>query len=588
MRWTTAVTVLSLVVLVTLAIRGVDHLDGETDWHQRARDRLYLGVPWGTLVVVGIVLFVYFVVQDGLTEPTDPVSIPYRAWSYRYPLGMVTAPFAHASLGHLLGNLTGALVLAPIAEYAWGHYPGHSTDGSASIRADPRVRAVVVFPLGVCLVALATSVLAVGPVIGFSGVVFAFAGFAMVSYPIHTVVASLGAHGALLTVIRAMRSPVTVAGVDAAPPAPPGWATIAIQAHALGFLAGVLLALAVSSRARGRPRPGRFWIAVVLFAFGKSMWAIYWYGAEGRYVLFRAPGVALVLVLSIVVTLAVTDSERPLIGDTTVTGTDRDRATPERTGYTHRVRRIFDVGRRAVRSTAISAGFAGRIDSLPRRETATVALVVVLALVSGPALALNAVSPAPSDTQPALSVDGYGVTYDESVEHELVSVVPVDAYGSTESVTVSGVIVWSTERSLWTNAVSANRLAHSGSASVELGAPGWRRTVSVERTGWDVVGNESTYQVWLDSPSADRSLAFESPPRRSSVAVDGVSMTLASVDGTFVLHMAGENESSETVPVPAADDRSTNGDITLVHEDDRLVAVSDGTRAVVAIREYDE
>ncbi len=55
----------------------------------------------------------YLFVQDGVTDLYDPVTIPYRAWSYFYPLGIVTSSFSHASFGHLLGNLIAAAVVAP-------------------------------------------------------------------------------------------------------------------------------------------------------------------------------------------------------------------------------------------------------------------------------------------------------------------------------------------------------------------------------------------------------------------------------------------------------------------------------------------
>ncbi|PSQ44187.1 hypothetical protein BRD17_04655 [Halobacteriales archaeon SW_7_68_16] len=89
----------------------------------RLRARLLLGLPVGTLLVVGFVLAVYLFVQDGLADTADPLVIPFRAWSYVYPLGVLTSAFAHDGPGHLTGNLLGTLVYGSLAEYAWGHVP---------------------------------------------------------------------------------------------------------------------------------------------------------------------------------------------------------------------------------------------------------------------------------------------------------------------------------------------------------------------------------------------------------------------------------------------------------------------------------
>jgi len=42
-------------------------------------DRFLAGVPWGTLLVSGLLLAVYYLVQDGLTDPTNPVVLPFQA-----------------------------------------------------------------------------------------------------------------------------------------------------------------------------------------------------------------------------------------------------------------------------------------------------------------------------------------------------------------------------------------------------------------------------------------------------------------------------------------------------------------------------
>jgi len=74
------------------------------------------------------------------------------------------------------------------------------------------------------------------------------------------------------------------------------------------------------------------------------------------------------------------------------------------------------------------------------------------------------------------------------------------------------VIVASDRREIWLEAVSAQRLAFTSEETVYVGGPGWREAVHVERTGWEPVGNDAVYQVWLWEDGTDRQLAHESMP----------------------------------------------------------------------------
>ena len=99
-------------------------------WGRTIRRRLVLGVPWGTLLVVGFVLCVYLFLQGGWDHWYNPVVIPFRAWSYLAPLGVAVSGFAHSGSGHLLGNLCGTLAVAPLVEYA-------DLDGALLLAEDP-------------------------------------------------------------------------------------------------------------------------------------------------------------------------------------------------------------------------------------------------------------------------------------------------------------------------------------------------------------------------------------------------------------------------------------------------------------------
>jgi hypothetical protein len=132
--------VLAVGILVSLATLFALARPGGR-WGELARKRLVLGVPWGTLVVVAFVAAFYLFAQDGLTNPHNPVVVPFRAWGYFYPTGMLTAGFAHSGLGHVTGNLLGTLVFGSLAEYAWSHFPRKRGSSSfAALRCNPFAR----------------------------------------------------------------------------------------------------------------------------------------------------------------------------------------------------------------------------------------------------------------------------------------------------------------------------------------------------------------------------------------------------------------------------------------------------------------
>ena len=604
---TVVVPILTVAVLVG-SVAVVGRLDRPRPrLRDRVRSRLVMGVPWGSLVVIGLVLCIYLFVQDGITAFDDPVTIPYRAYSYFYPLGIATASFSHVGPNHLVGNLAGAAVVAPIAEYAWGHYPDDETDESegglvASVRTDPWLRALVVFPLAVVAIALVTSLFALGPVIGFSGVVFAFGGFALVHYPIVTVVGILGVQGAVLTVYRALLDPVFVYVAQPSPPSAPSWAGIAIQGHALGFFVGLVLGIALLRRRGHRPDAVRIWIAVLLYGFAKGLWQIYWFGAEDTYLLFRGPGVLLVVVLALVITVAVAGSDRSVVPprvERTLTRSGRpasgalDRAldlargaslkststSPERAG---RLERITDL--------ASGSRGSSRLPSPGRRRTATALVVVVLAVLAGMAVPFNLFvleDAASSDT--AVEIEDYTIQYAEGVENELVSPVQVGPLAEAVAIESSGVIVASDQRQLWLEAVSANRLAFSGEESVVVGGPGWRETVHVERSGWEPVGNDTVYQVSIGPAGEDGQLAHESPPSRADVRIDDRNVTVTSEDGTFRLEVESTTTGAlETTTIPEPGESTTAGGLAFERSGDTIYAVSNGTEVAVASAEtYD-
>ncbi|WP_306058071.1 rhomboid family intramembrane serine protease [Natronococcus wangiae] len=598
-----AAAVAGLVVVALLGSAAIVRRLHRPDrpWAGIARARLVMGVPWGSLVVIVAVCVVYLFVQDGITDPSNPVAVPYRAWSYFYPLGMLTASFSHVGPTHLVGNVLGAAVAAPIAEYAWGHYPDdREAEAAESWRTDPWVRALVGFPLTVFAVGLVTSLFALGPVIGFSGLVFAFAGFAIVHYPIVTLVGVLGVQGALLTIFRALQRPINVYVAEPSPPGPPTWATIAIQGHALGFFIGVVLGIALLRRRGTRPDPLHLWIAVLLFGFAKSLWAIYWFGGDDTFVLFRGPGVVVVAVLAIVITLAATGSERPIVprrfrkrirasearsSDGSSPGTRPLEMVDGRSGRADanpRLERIVEIARGARTSEPTP--------ELSRRRAAFLIVLVVTAVLAGLAVPANLllVEDDPS-SETHVDIQGYTVEYAENVENELVSPVAVGPFDDAVSLESSGVIVRSDQRQIWLEAVTSRRLEFTGEETVHLGGPGWREAVHVERTGWEPVGNETVYQVWIEGGGEDRQLAHESGDSRADVRIDDRSVTVASDDGEFVLEVAEVGgDDAATAPIPGEGRSTDAGGLAFERDDGTIYAVSNGTEVAVATEEtYD-
>jgi len=494
-------------------------VDRPSELGARLRERFVLGVPWGTLVSAAFVLGVYLVVQGGLRNWYTPVTIPFRAWSYFYPLGMVTAAFSHNGANHLLGNLVGTLTLAPLAEYAWGHFPrNRGAQTFSSVRTNPYVRGFVAFPAAVLVVGLLSSVFAIGPVIGFSGVVFAFAGVALVNYPLGTVVALIGGD-AIRLVYNALRTPILTASGRPAYISP-WWADIAIQGHALGLLIGVLVGVAiVRSGGGGRPSARRLWLGAFLVAVEQSLWAVYWFRGGDTFVLYRAAGVVLVAGLAVVVVLAVAASDDPLFE--------------------------WDLGvdTGVVRNWQVAAGV----------------LLLSTAAIAGPAVPANLFT-ADSAELPGdeWTVRDYEVTYAENVRNGMVSVVEVDAFGETTAVNTSGVIVRSETRGIWTTAVPKGRLAFDGRIPVRVGGVGWRETVYAQRDGWAVLGGGTAYRVGLDDGESGR-VVYTSGPVTAGPTLDGRNVTVEPTPEAYRLRVTRGNGSvNRTATLPA-----NNGSVTI-------------------------
>ncbi|MFP9059499.1 rhomboid family intramembrane serine protease [Natrialbaceae archaeon A-chndr2] len=640
--------------------------------------RLLYGVPWGTLVTVAVVVAFYLFAQGGLRNWNDPLIYPYVTWSYFYPTGVLTAGIAHGSVAHILSNMSATLVLAPIAEYAWGHFsprddadgendeetgrssdegvgtgtiddsmagsetgrPPLRTDGAgdeaeadrggadegvtgvdggtgargADILQRPWIRALVVFPGALLGMALLTSTFSMGPGLGFSGAVFAIAGFALVTYPLATVV-GVAASAALSTVLTALNTPIVRAGIETGPPSPPGWAGIGFQAHMLGFLLGVLLAIGLlavrTDRQQPRPSAGRLFGATVLFGLAQSLWLLAFPGGEDTFVLYRGAGVVLVFLLAIGITLAVTGSTRPL---------PRIFSSASRVPSRRQVGTFWLVFLGLVFAGTVVGAFASETPVAPvagvagffvflfgvpavvavfpdrlrpgsgpvtRRQTVTVCLLVFTVLVAAPSLPLS-LGVVDDGTVPPGEVRAgdYAVSYAENATS---GQTPAVDFGDDElfSSQQSGVIVVSEDRQLWTVAVREEVLAHEGNDTVHVGGFGWRETIAVDRHGWNVVGNDTAYVVDLEL-DGETTRSFASDPSTVNVRLDGHELTV--VPGEDILiQVTRDGETVGEAAIPSVGDRVSVGPLEIRTETvdgDVRVVVDDGeTQVQVAERE---
>jgi membrane associated rhomboid family serine protease len=181
----------------------------------RLRHRVPSGSP--TLDTLGLVWLV-FVVQAlvGLVTPVTGVPLAATPPPWRDPWTLATAVYAHASLGHLLANSLGLLLVGPLVERTAGRLRFHA------------------FFLGTGVVAAAVDLLVgVTGVVGASGAVFGLLGYLLAGNPVSRRLLdrlALPARGQVL-LLAAVAGVVTLVGAG------PG---IALLAHFTGLLVGLL------------------------------------------------------------------------------------------------------------------------------------------------------------------------------------------------------------------------------------------------------------------------------------------------------------------------------------------------------------
>ena len=512
-------------------------------WTRILRERLYLGVPWGTLVAVIAVAAFYLFVQDGLTNPRNPVELPFRAYSYFYPLGMLTSGFAHSGLGHVTSNLLATLVFGSLAEYAWSHHPQGRIDRVRRL-STPLAR-IIAWIVAIGLVGISTSVFGLGPVIGFSGVLFAFVGFALVRYPIATIVAALSTR-IVTQLYSAIRTP-EIQQTASETFSQPWWSGIAVQGHALGLLIGATLGIALLYLRDVRPKPAHVWLAALAFAVDRGLWAIYLPEGSETFRLFRALGMAAVFVLAAVLTSGVAATVRDLVSSPRVELSQRE--------------------------------FAFGIVMVSLFAVAFVAVPLNVYTVDDPGTGLGDADP--------VEIEDYTVFYAEDIENQFIPAISLLGAENRTGVGVesSGLIVVSERRNIWWEEVSERRLASRGAATVRLGGLTWNEDVRVNRTTWNVAGGNSTYHVRLGRASVDdRPVVFRAEPAETDVIIDGRNVSIRPLEDRFEVTVSRDNETIGAAPIPRDNETVAAGGLTFVRQERSLFAERGETRVRIAQR----
>jgi membrane associated rhomboid family serine protease len=596
------------VLAVVLSVLAVRWLDRRRDWGLRRRERLVLGVPWGTLLIAGIVLAIYLFVQGGLENWYRPVVIPFRSWSYFYPLGILASGFTHSGAGHVTGNLVGTLVFGAIAEYAWGHFPrDRGVTAGSSLRTNPYARALLLYPAGVMGVGVLTGVFSLGPTIGFSGVVFALAGFALTRFPIGTALGLLVSDAVGLA-YRALLSP-TATGEAGPGFTSPWWAGISIQGHLMGLLVGVVLGLVVFGRRSERPNPARLWAGTLLFVVGENLWALWWFRGNGEFVLFRALGMWFVLGLSLLIVVALAASDRRMPAWLTVRRTGITAAAllagagvgwwiagtpggsftlPPPAGDVPAVVAGLAVLVAVLALVAALGGERPLFENQSRRDLAR--LGILLPLVFSAAVTvptnLSTVGDAASPGSETIEVRDYAVTYAEDVQNQLVSVVNVSLLGETTRVETSGVIVISEDRHVWTTGIGKARLRFAGRNTLRVGGVGWRERVVARRIGWSAAGGGAAYKIYLRRGGADDlRQAYASERAVADPQLRNRTVAVAPAEDGFAVELLDNESVVTSASIPAAGESVNLSSITIENDDDTLFASYNGTRIEVGSEE---
>ncbi len=510
---------IALVLALLLAFAGVVRSGFLYRTWAEARERLLLGLPIGTAVIVAVNVAFFLLVQRGLEHPNDPLYLPFISWSYLYPEGVLSSAIAHANSGHITGNMMATVVFAPLAEYVVGHRNSRH----------PVLRALVFVPLLWYVFALVPAAFAWGPGLGFSGAVFAFFGFVVVFYPVRAVlmVVLISVAGSLFS---ALLDPISIQ-VAGERFVRPSWANVAIDAHVIGLLLGFGVAALYARRYRYPIERFRVGFALVSIAVLQGLW-IFAVSDGSTYVLYQAAGKAVVVTLGVGLTYAASElAEGPM----------------------------FTLSEFRLRRMAAA--------SLLVVPLAVFVVVGVWWLAFFGALGF--------DEEPeGVEVGDYTVFYGEDVELDLEP--PFDRLFD-ESPEFSGVVVSSDIRGIRTVALQQRQLS-SGNTTVRVGGFDWMEEVEVDRTAMTSATGNSTYTVELEHEESGQNRSYDSGAAEADTVVEGWDVSLESVDGRRMAVLEGEDR---RIHVTLDDSATVTQGVELWIREGRVFAEGGESRAVV-------
>jgi hypothetical protein len=178
-------------------------------------------------------------------------------------------------------------------------------------------------------------------------------------------------------------------------------------------------------------------------------------------------------------------------------------------------------------------------------------LVVLTVLVSVPTVpfGLTVVEDGAVHGSSEVDVEDYTVTYERDATVEQGSLIDLGGDSETLESQQDGVLLASDERELATVAVRSDVLEYEGEDTVHVGGLGWRESVAVERTGWDVAGNETAYAVDLEV-DGETTRSFVSEPVRAHVTVGDSEIAVVPSDDEFLLRVTEGGEEVDETAIP--------------------------------------
>lgn len=200
------------------------------------------------------------------------------------------------------------------------------------------------------------------------------------------------------------------------------------------------------------------------------------------------------------------------------------------------------------------------------RGIAIMILVVLTVLVALPSIPFNLFvvggNAVPGDG--GVEVGDYTVTYERNVTPGQQLIVGPDGDVDEEAVPLdtrqSGLIVVNDNREIWTVMEPTAVIAHEGNVTVEIGGFDWREEIYVDRTGWDVVGNESAYVVDL-TVDGETTRSFASNPVRASATIDGQAIEVDPTADAFLLRVIENGDMIGEGEIPDVNETTSVGDI---------------------------